>query len=128
MTPLQSAWFIARADVSYMLKRRETLLWTFVLPIVFFYFIGTVTGGFGSGGAERRDPLTLRGGKDGGFLVDEIVGRLNGQRFDVTRVDGDGPVFQKASRRLTIPDPPAPNRTFTDAVLAGSRQSIVFEH
>ena len=37
------AWFVARHDLLYMLRRRETLLWTFVMPIVFFYFIGTVT-------------------------------------------------------------------------------------
>ena len=29
-----------------MLRARETLLWLFVMPILFFYFIGTVTGGF----------------------------------------------------------------------------------
>ena len=47
MSLLQGAWFIARKDVAYLLRRRETILWTFVMPIVFFYFIGTVTGGFG---------------------------------------------------------------------------------
>ena len=59
-----------------MLRQRETILWVFVMPILFFYFIGTVTGGFGAPSAERRDPLAVRGGDDGGFLIDELVRRL----------------------------------------------------
>jgi len=32
----------------------------FLMPPLFFYFIGTVTGGFGRRHAERADTLTLR--------------------------------------------------------------------
>ena len=91
----RSAWFIARTDVAFMIKRRETILWTFVMPIVFFYFIGTVTGGFGSSDANRRDPLALRTPSAGGFLVDEIVRRLEAQHYDVTRPADDAVGFQK---------------------------------
>ena len=65
MSLLQGAWFVATKDVAYLLRRRETILWTFLMPIVFFYFIGTVTGGFGST-ADRRTPLAVRGGTNGG--------------------------------------------------------------
>ena len=49
---LRSAWFVARWDLLFLLRQRETILWTFVMPFLFFYFIGTVTAGLGvSGGA-----------------------------------------------------------------------------
>jgi hypothetical protein len=57
---LRAAWFIARKDVQYMLRERETLLWTFIMPIIFFFFIGTITGGFaGDDSPDRPDPLVL---------------------------------------------------------------------
>jgi len=122
---LRSAWFIARADLRYMLTRRETLLWVFVMPIVFFYFIGTVTAGFG-GSPTQRERLAIRGFDTGGFLADHIVRRLEAQNFDVVRPLTDE-AFAQAARRLTLPPPAPPHMAFTDAVLAGARQVIVFE-
>ena len=43
---LRDAWFIARKEVQYWLREREIWFWVFLMPVVFFYFIGTVTGGF----------------------------------------------------------------------------------
>jgi len=126
MKLLQGAWFVASKDVAYLLRRRETILWTFVMPIVFFYFIGTITGGFGST-ADRRTPLAVRGGTNGGFLIDELMRRLGAQQYDVVRPDTDE-AFAKVTRRLTIPDPPAPHATFTAAALAGQQQILTFEH
>ena len=37
---LRPILFLARTDVHYMLRQRETLLWTFVMPVIFMYFIG----------------------------------------------------------------------------------------
>ena len=39
MTALRSALFIfiARRDLQIMLQQRETLLWTFAMPILFFW-------------------------------------------------------------------------------------------
>ena len=50
---LRDALYLAYRDLRYLLPRRETLLWTFVMPIIFFYFIGNVTGGFGSSRKAR---------------------------------------------------------------------------
>jgi ABC-type Na+ efflux pump permease subunit len=126
MSLLRGAWFVATKDVAYLMRRRETILWTFVMPIVFFYFIGTVTGGFGPTG-NRRTPLAVRGGVNGGFLIDEFMRRLDAQQYDVVR-PGTDEAFAKVARRLTIPDPPAPHATFTMAALAGSQQTLTFEH
>jgi ABC-type Na+ efflux pump permease subunit len=124
MSFLQAATFIARKDISYLLRRRETILWTFVMPVLFFYFIGTVMGGLGPG-SDQRSPLVIRGGSGGGFLVDEIERRLVAQNFNVMRPATDAE-FAKSTRRLTIPDP-APYPTFTDAILAGAKQTITLE-
>jgi hypothetical protein len=37
---MKNARFLAFADVRHALRARETLVWLFVMPIVFFYFIG----------------------------------------------------------------------------------------
>ncbi len=123
---MRSAWFIARHDVSHMLRSRETILWIFVMPIVFFYFIGTITGGSMSvrGSADRPDPIALRAPADAGFLVDDLVRRLEKQNYRVSRPDTDE-AFERFSRRLTVPAP-ASGKTFTDAVLAGEAQALAF--
>jgi len=126
MSLLQGAWFVATKDVAYLLRRRETILWTFLMPVVFFYFIGTVTGGFGPT-SNQRATLAVRGGNDGGFLIDELMRRLDAQQYNVVRPE-TGEAFAKSPRRLTIPDPPAPHATFTAAALAGVKQTLTFEH
>ena len=123
---LRDAAFIARKELAYSLKQRETLVWTFVMPIVFFYFIGTVTGGFAGPSPDRKDPLAVRGDANGGFLMDEIVHRLEAQRYEIVRPASDQ-AFSKVARRLTIPAPQQPYSTFTDAVLGGQRQTLSFE-
>ena len=99
---MRDAVFIARADLSFMLRQRETLLWVFLMPLLFFYFIGTVTGGFGSGSGERPDPLALQTAAQRGPILDEIVRRLEQQHYRVDR-----PVAQAEldtyRRRLSIP-------------------------
>ncbi len=122
---LKSAWFIARSDAAYLLARRETILWVFVMPIVFFYFIGTVTAGFG-GSPNQRERLAVRGANDAGFLADELVRRLEAQKYEVVRPATDE-AFAGYTRRLTLPAPAAPHRTFTEAVLAGQPQALTLE-
>lgn len=122
----QAALFIARKDIAHMLHQRETALWLFVMPILFFYFIGTVTGGFGGPSGERKDPLAIRGGESGGFLVDELIRRLEAQNFEIIRAASDD-AFRTQTRRLIIPPPTAGYASFTDAVLAGKPQVLTFE-
>lgn len=124
---MRSAWFVARTDVAYLLRSRENLLWTFVMPFVFFYFIGTITGGSTppGGSADRPDPIALRAPADAGFLVDELVRRLEQQHFKVERPATDE-AFERFSRRLIVPKP-ASGKPLTEAVLAGERQVLAFK-
>ncbi|HLK19852.1 MAG TPA: hypothetical protein VKT81_12890, partial [Bryobacteraceae bacterium] len=65
---IRDAAYLAYRDLLYLLPRRETLLWTFIMPIIFFYFIGNVTGGFGN--HETRDPISVLAPPNAGFLAD----------------------------------------------------------
>lgn len=123
---LRSAWFIAKHDLTYMLRQRETLLWVFVMPVVFFFFIGNITGGFGvTGDADEPDPLALIAPPDGGFLLDELSRRLREQSFAVERPATDE---QRAEfrRELVVPQAPAGHASVTDAVLAGVPVELIF--
>jgi ABC-type Na+ efflux pump permease subunit len=110
---IRDALFIARKDLQFMLRQRETILWAFVMPLVFFYFIGTVTSGFGGAPSpDRKDPLALVAGENGGFLLDQLVKRFEEQNYEIVRPATDEELAA-ARRRLTVP------AGFTDSVLAG---------
>jgi ABC-2 type transport system permease protein len=117
---LSAAAFIARADLAFMLRQKETLLWIFVMPLLFFYFIGTVTGGFTGPSADRPDALAMSAPGSGGVIVDEVVRRLQEQNYRVDR-PATAEEFDRYARRLTVPD------VSTDAVLAGTQLAVTFE-
>jgi len=122
---MRAAWFIARTEIAHQMRQRETLLWVFVMPFLFFYFIGTVTGGMsGSASPDRPDALALDAPADAGFLVDELVRRLEAQDFRVERPDSPE-AFERYSRRLVVPRP-ASGKSFTDAVLAREAQALEY--
>jgi hypothetical protein len=84
------AWHIATHDLRVALRQRETQLWTFLMPILFFWFIGTVTGGFApSGPAGDLDPVPLDVHVEpgAGFVVEGLVARLEQSGFAVNRID-----------------------------------------
>ena len=114
---MRSALFIASSDLRRALRQRETLLWTFLMPLVFFYFIGTVTGGFGGG--TRKQALALEVAPDAGFLAGEIERRLEERGYILAKPE-DAAQLEKAGRRLAIP------AGFTERVLAGEETSVHF--
>lgn len=117
--PLRDAFFLARHEVGYMLRRRETLLWTFAMPIVFFYFIGTITGGFARGPLDPKDPIAVRVPPDAGFLADQLIRRIEDRGYRVVRPTDEQ--FPRYSRRLTLP------AGFTAAVLAHQPVKVQFD-
>ena len=142
MTTLRAALFIARSDLTRLLWTRETMLWTFVMPVLFFYFVGTVTGGFGNptGSEDRPDRLAMRAPENAGFLLDELVGRLEEQNFQVERPETDE-VWDRYARRLTLTLAPpdegadaadlatgAGTPSLTDWALAGNQVDLRFEN
>lgn len=117
---IRSAAFIARTDLSFMLRQRETILWVFAMPLLFFYFIGTVTGGFGGSDPNRPDPLALRTAASRGIVYDAIITRLQKQNFRIDRPATEE-AFSDYPRRLVLP-------VFTDAsVQAGTQVQATLE-
>jgi hypothetical protein len=114
---LRDALYLARMDAAHLLRRRETLLWTFVMPIIFFYFIGTITGN--SYGPARKE-LAVSVGADAGFLVDQLLAHLEQRDYHIIRVE-DSKQFLRFRQRLSIP------AGFTDSVLAGNPMTIRFD-
>jgi len=111
---LRDALFLVRADLRILLRARETLLWAFVMPILFFYFIGTITGGSGMGGGKPRVIVTVPA--DAGFLADQLVRRLKDRGYQVERL-GPAAEARGGGLRLAIP------AGFTGHVLA--REPVV---
>jgi ABC-type Na+ efflux pump permease subunit len=114
---LRDALYIARKDARYLLSRRETLVWTFVMPIVFFYFIGAISGG--NRQADSRDALAVSVPPDAGLLADQLIQRLTAGDYRVVRTRSSEE-FLSYGRRLEIPD------GFTGAVFAGHPMKVRF--
>jgi len=113
---LRHALFLARKDLAHRFRARETWMWTFVLPVIFFYFIGTVTGGFG-GSSDSREWIAVWAPPDAGFLADQLVRRLEQAKYAVTRVSSPDELARH-SRSLEIP------AGFTAMVLAGKPAEV----
>ncbi|MEE8295922.1 MAG: hypothetical protein V3R64_09440, partial [Sphingomonadales bacterium] len=45
MSTLKIILFLAQNDLKVVLRERNTLVWLFVMPAIFFYFLGIVTQG-----------------------------------------------------------------------------------
>ncbi len=108
---IRDALFIARNDVKFLVRSRETVFLAFVMPVLFFWFIGTVTSGFGSSGGPRKRIVLDRGpGED--LLADRVARRLEEQRLEI--VGAPQPeATSKVDLRLRLPE------DFTGSVLAG---------
>ena len=78
---MKNILFIGWQDVRFQLREGSTLLWLFVMPPIFFYFIGTVTGGFSSGmSGGQATPLTVVA-ENPGFLKEQVDLRLVANDF-----------------------------------------------
>jgi len=108
---LKAVFFIVTQDLSHLLRRRETLIWTFIMPVVFFYFIGGIAGGFGR--PNDPDPIAVVAPANAGFLVDELDARLAQRHFQVIQRQG-------YFRELFIP------ADFTTSALAGQPVKVKF--
>ena len=82
LSSLRGALFLARMDTWYLLRRKETLLWTFVMPVVFFFFIGTITRG---SSGPSQDDLAVLVPADAGFLADQVLARLEKLDYRIVR-------------------------------------------
>ncbi len=89
MIALDKALFIARKDLAYTLRDRTTLMWLLLMPPLFFYFIGVATGG--ASVAPSREKIAVQRPADAGFLVDQLLLRLDEAGFNVVLYDSADP-------------------------------------
>lgn len=112
-------------DLRVLLRQRETQLWTFLMPILFFWFLGTVTGGFGpSGPVGDLDPvpLDLVVEPNAGFVLEGLEARLQQSGFEVRRI-APGDQVAPGEERLTVYVP----ADLSQRLMAGDSQVLQFE-
>lgn len=120
---MRNVLFIAWQDLRQQFKSGATLLWLFVMPPIFFYYIGTVTGGFSDGiGGTQAVPLAVVA-EQPGFLKDQLDQRLRDNAF----------LPQWYESAVISTDEPEPIRTLsfepqlTTRVLAGEQVAVRYE-
>jgi ABC-type multidrug transport system permease subunit len=79
---MRNVLFIAWQDVRYQFRQGATIVWVFVMPPIFFYFIGTITTGFQSGLAGGTATPIVVEAVSPGFLKEQIDLRLRDNDFD----------------------------------------------
>jgi len=113
---------LARNDLKLALKDRSTILWLFIMPAIFFYFIGTVTQG-GMSFVDTTVKLLVEN-NDGEFLSRHLEARLEENLFAIIRTEEIPPAKEgeepPAYRRLIIPS------DFTELLQADQQVSISF--
>ncbi len=114
MKTLGAVAFLARKDLALMFRARETWVWAFFMPLVFFYIIGATSGGYGR--PATREAIALLAPDNAGFLADHLARRLE-RHYRVVRVS-DEALQARYRRRLTIPP------HFTDKVTAGRQATV----
>ena len=118
---LHTIFLLARTELRLTLRERETLVWTFVMPLLFMYFIGTITGASSGGRSpDQKDPIVLVAPEDAGFLGERVQRRLEIEDFAVER-KAPGTEFSEDDRRLVLP------QSFTEEVLAGRKVEVILE-
>ena len=84
---LKNILFIAKKDFAYSLKEKTLLVWLFIMPLVFFGFIGATTGGFAGRSANTVTNIALWENKPGDSqahpLAEQIVYRLKQENFNI---------------------------------------------
>ncbi|MBT8048296.1 MAG: ABC transporter permease [Xanthomonadales bacterium] len=115
-----NALFIAIHDIRHQLRQGATLLWLVVMPPIFFYFIGTVTGGFSSGmSGATATPLIIEAASPG-FLQEQIDLRLRENDFAPEwreRIEPDPSGEDKPPVRKLVFAPNLTNKILADEVV-----------
>jgi ABC-2 type transport system permease protein len=104
MNQLSTVLFIARKDVVHLFRMKEIWLWTFVMPVLFFYFIGSITKSI-AGGPGSKDPIIVAIPADAGFLARRLTTALEARNYRIVEKD--------SGVKLEIPP------GFTASVLSG---------
>lgn len=107
---MKKIWFIAYKDFIYTLKDKIVLMWMFIMPLVFFAFIGSTTQGFGGGSSERSSLGVWFEGDQQDPVFAQIKFRLEAENYDLRVFSTEQPLykdkwsFEDYSRQLWLPN------------------------
>ena len=116
---ISTTFQLARRDFWYLIRQPVTLLWAFIMPVIFFGFIGKITGRFAGPDPARRDPIAVLVPADAGFIADALLRHLTAAGYDITRVASESELA-RFDRQLTVPP------GLSDSILAGKPQKLTF--
>ncbi|MBK8229258.1 MAG: ABC transporter permease [Candidatus Eisenbacteria bacterium] len=113
---LRRALFLARWDLALMLRHRETLMWMFVMPLLFMYVIGSMM--------QSDDPATNKPrltvlDLDKGPVAKGLIAHLESLDYEV-RLAPNEEVLGQGRRQLTI------SHGFSESVLAAQPETLRF--
>ncbi|MFC3192792.1 ABC transporter permease [Marinicella sediminis] len=106
---MKKIWLIAQKDFLYTLKDKTVLVWLFVMPLVFFAFIGTTTQGFGGGSGSQTTLAVWYEGDVDDPMFKQIQNRLETESFALRLFNPDQLLYQEKwafddyDRQLWIP-------------------------
>ena len=107
---MKNILFIAVKDFQYMLKDKSVLIWLFIMPLVFFAFIGTTTKGFGGSSQNQQVSLAVwYEGDEEDALAKQIFTRLEAENFSLRHFSTAKPLHNEKwtiddySRKLWLP-------------------------
>ncbi|MDJ0911862.1 MAG: ABC transporter permease [Woeseiaceae bacterium] len=119
----RNIFFVAWNDLRNQFRDGSTLLWVFVMPPIFFYFLGTVTSGMSSGFSGASTTPIVVAAERPGFLKDQIDLRLRDNNFEPEWVEAiePGPEGELPFRTLTFA------AGMTERVIADEEVLVRFE-
>lgn len=120
---MKNVSFIAWHDVRNQLRDGGTLAWLFIMPPIFFYFIGTVMSGFSGGMSGGTATPVVVVAQAPGFLKDQIDLRLRDNEFapEWREQLGTAEEDEQPQRVLTLSD------DFSMQVVAGEQVDASYE-
>lgn len=106
---MNKVWMIAVKDFQYLLKDKSVLIWMFIMPLVFFSFIGFTTQNFGGSSSEKVTLAIWHEAEMEGQTIDQIHHRLEEENFAIRVFSESQPLyldkykFEDYSRKLWLP-------------------------
>lgn len=104
--------FIAKKDFFYSLKDRTLLVWMFIMPLVFFGFIGSTTGGLAGSSGPSNIAIweSVQGMSESDELAKQIIYRLKQENYNtvifnkVSDLEERKFHFKNYTRQLWLPE------------------------
>jgi ABC-2 type transport system permease protein len=120
MMALRDVLLVSFTDLKLMLRARETVVWMFVMPIIFIYFLSAVNRGPAPASSDNRDALAVSLPPDAGFVAEHVITRLEQRDFRIVRVKSAAEL-DRYRRRLVFPS------GFSEDVTHGRPAAVRFE-